>query len=312
MNIIFMGTPDFAIPALKTLIESEHLVSAVFTQPDKPKGRGHKLTPPPVKVLAEQNGITVYQPNSLKKNADEYISIINDIKPDIIVVAAYGKILPKEVLDIPTFGCVNIHGSLLPKYRGAAPIQWAVLNGDEETGITTMLMNEGLDTGDILMTEKTEIGENETASELFERLSLMGAELILKTIENLQKGKITSKKQDNSKATYAQMLSKDLSNIDFNRPVYEVHKKICGLSDWPCAVTSINGKRLKIYRSEIVSNTKPDAEPGEIINEKDFTVACVDGSIRFVEVQAEGSKRMKSEDYLRGKPVTKGTILNNY
>ena len=311
MNIIFMGTPDFAIPALRTLIESEHSVSAVFTQPDKPKGRGHKLTPPPVKVLAEQNGISVYQPESLKKNADEYISIINDIKPDIIVVAAYGKILPKEVLDIPTFGCVNIHGSLLPKYRGAAPIQWAVLNGDKETGITTMLMNEGLDTGDILMTEKTKIGENETASELFERLSLMGAELMLKTIDNLQKEKISPKKQDNSKATYAQMLSKDLSNIDFNRLVYEVHKKICGLSDWPCAVTSINGKRLKIYRSEIVSNTKPDAEPGEIINEKDFTVACIDGSIRFVEVQAEGSKRMKSEDYLRGKPVTKGTILNN-
>lgn len=311
MNIIFMGTPDFAIPALRTLIESEHSVSAVFTQPDKPKGRGHKLTPPPVKVLAEQNGISVYQPESLKKNADEYISIINDIKPDIIVVAAYGKILPKEVLDIPTFGCVNIHGSLLPKYRGAAPIQWAVLNGDKETGITTMLMNEGLDTGDILMTEKTKIGENETASELFERLSLMGAELMLKTIDNLQKEKISPKKQDNSKATYAQMLSKDLSNIDFNRPVYEVHKKICGLSDWPCAVTSINGKRLKIYRSEIVSNTKPDAEPGEIINEKDFTVACIDGSIRFVEVQAEGSKRMKSEDYLRGKPVSRGTMLNN-
>lgn len=311
MNIIFMGTPDFAIPALKTLIESEHSVSAVFTQPDKPKGRGHKLTPPPVKVLAEQNGITVYQPESLKKNADEYISIINDIKPDIIVVAAYGKILPKEVLDIPRLGCVNIHGSLLPKYRGAAPIQWAVLNGDKETGITTMLMNEGLDTGDILLTEKTEIGENETASELFDRLSSIGAELVIKTIDNLQKGNITPKKQDNSKATYAPMLSKDLSNIDFNRPVYEVHKKICGLSDWPCAVTSINGKRLKVYRSQIVSNTKPDVEPGEIINEKDFTVACIDGSIRIVEVQAEGSKRMKSEDYLRGKPVSRGTMLNN-
>ncbi len=311
MNIIFMGTPDFAIPALKTLIESEHSVSAVFTQPDKPKGRGHKLTPPPVKVLAEQNGIAVYQPESLKKNADEYISIINDIKPDIIVVAAYGKILPKEVLDIPRLGCVNIHGSLLPKYRGAAPIQWAVLNGDKETGITTMLMNEGLDTGDILLNEKTEIGENETASELFDRLSLIGAELMIKTIDNLQMGKITPKKQDNSRATYAPMLSKDLSNIDFNRPVYEVHKKICGLSDWPCAVTSINGKRLKIYRSQIVSNTKPDAEPGEIINEKDFTVACIDGSISLVEVQAEGSKRMKSEDYLRGRPVSRGTMLNN-
>lgn len=311
MNIVFMGTPDFAIPALTVLIHSEHSVSAVFTQPDKPKGRGHKLASPPVKVLAEQNGISVYQPESLKKNADEYIKIIKDINPDIIVVAAYGKILPKEVLDIPKLGCVNIHGSLLPKYRGAAPIQWAVLNGDKETGVTTMLMNEGLDTGDILLTEKTEIGENETASELFDRLSLMGADILLRTIDALQKGEITPKKQDASKATYAKMLSKDLSNIDFNSSVRNIHKKICGLSDWPCAVTSVNGKRLKVYRSEIVSDEKPNAEPGEVIDEKNFTVACIDGSIRFVEVQAEGSKRMKSEDYLRGKPVLKGTILNN-
>ena len=311
MNIVFMGTPDFAIPALTALIHSEHSVSAVFTQPDKPKGRGHKLAPPPVKVLAEQNGISVYQPESLKKNADEYIKIIKDINPDIIVVAAYGKILPKEVLEIPRLGCVNIHGSLLPKYRGAAPIQWAVLNGDKETGVTTMLMNEGLDTGDILLTEKTEIGENETASELFDRLSLMGADILLKTIDALQNGTVTPQKQDNSKATYAAMLSKDLSKIDFNRPVRNVHKLICGLSDWPCAVTLVNGKRLKVYRSEIVSDKKPNAEPGEVVDEKNFTVACVDGCIRFVEVQAEGSKRMKSEDYLRGKPVLKGTILNN-
>ena len=309
MNIVFMGTPDFAIPTFKALIDSEHSVSAVFTQTDKPKGRGHKLRPPPVKVLAEENDIAVYQPESLKKNDDEYIRIIKDINPDIIVVAAYGKILPKEVLDIPRFGCINIHGSLLPKYRGAAPIQWSVLNGDEETGITTMLMNEGLDTGDILLTEKTIIGKNETASELFDRLSVMGAELLMKTIDALQKGEVIPTKQDDSKATYAQMLSKDLSNIDFNRPVREVHKKICGLSDWPCAVTSINGKRLKVYRSEVVSNENPDAVPGEIINEKNFTIACIDGSIRLVEVQAEGSKRMKSEDYLRGKPISRGTIL---
>ncbi len=311
MNIVFMGTPDFAIPALTALIHSEHSVLAVFTQPDKPKGRGHKLAPPPVKVLAEQNGISVYQPESLKKNADEHINIIKDINPDIIVVAAYGKILPKEVLDIPRLGCVNIHGSLLPKYRGAAPIQWAVLNGDKETGVTTMLMNEGLDTGDILLTEKTEIGENETASELFDRLSLMGADILLRTIDALQNGEVTPIKQDDSKATYAKMLSKDLSNIDFNSSVRNIHKKICGLSDWPCAVTSINGKRLKVYRSEVVSDKKPNAAPGEVIDEKNFTVACIDGSIRFVEVQAEGSKRMKSEDYLRGKPVLKGTILNN-
>lgn len=309
MNIIFMGTPDFAIPALKALIDSEHSVSAVFTQPDKPKGRGHKMTPPPVKVLAEEHGVTVYQPDSLKKDADEYIKIIKDINPDIIIVAAYGKILPKEILDIPRLGCVNIHGSLLPKYRGAAPIQWAVLDGEKETGITTMLMNEGLDTGDILMVEKTEIGENETAAELFDRLAVMGAELVIKTIEALKNGEITPQKQDDSNATYASMLSKDLSKLDFDAPVREVHKKICGLSDWPCAVTSIDGKRLKVYHSEIVSDTKPDAVPGEVLNEKDFTVACKDGSIRFVEVQAEGSKRMKSEDYLRGKPIQRHTIL---
>lgn len=310
MNIVFMGTPDFAVPALNALIDSEHTVSAVFTQPDKPKGRGHKLTPPPVKVLAEENSISVYQPNSLKKDADEYIKIIKDINPDIIVVAAYGKILPKEILDIPRLGCVNIHGSLLPKYRGAAPIQWAVLNGEKETGITTMLMNEGLDTGDILLVEKTEIGENETASELFDRLSVMGADVLLKTINDLWDGKIISQKQDNSKATYASMLSKNLSKLDFDNTVFKVHKKICGLSDWPCAVTSIDGKRLKVYRSEIISREKPDALPGEILDEKNFIVACADGSIRLVEVQSEGSKRMKSEDYLRGKPISKGTILN--
>lgn len=311
MNIVFMGTPDFAIPALKALIESEHSISAVFTQPDKPKGRGHKLAPPPVKVLAEENGITVYQPESLKKDADNYIKIIKNINPEIIVVAAYGKILPKEVLDIPRLGCVNIHGSLLPKYRGAAPIQWAVLNGDKETGVTTMLMNEGLDTGDILLVEKTKIGENETASELFDRLSIMGSDVLLKTINAMQNGQVIPIKQDDSKATYAKMLSKDLSKIDFNRPVREVHKKICGLSDWPCAVTAINGKRLKVYRSEVVSNIKPKAKPGEIVNEKNFTVACIDGSIRLVEVQADGSKRMKSEEYLRGRPVSKGTMLSN-
>lgn len=309
MNIIFMGTPDFAIPALKVLIESEHTVSAVFTQPDKPKGRGHKFTPPPVKVLAEENNIAVYQPDSLKKDADEYIKIIKDINPDIIVVAAYGKLLPKEVLDAARFGCVNIHGSLLPKYRGAAPIQRAVIDGEKETGITTMLMNEGLDTGDILMVEKTEIGENETSAELFDRLAVMGAELLIKTIEALRIGKIIPQKQDDSKATYASMLSKDLSKLDFDKPVREVHKKICGLSDWPCAVTSIDGKRLKVYRSEIVSYVKADAVPGEILNEKDFTVACKDGSLRLVEVQTEGSKRMKSEDYLRGRPIQRGTIL---
>ncbi len=309
LDVIFMGTPDFAIPALKSLIYSKHSVKAVFTQPDKPKGRGHKLTPPPVKVLAEENGIKVYQPKSLKKDADGYIKIIKDLKPDIIVVAAYGKILPKEVLEIPILGCVNIHGSLLPKYRGAAPIQQAVLNGERETGVTTMLMNEGLDTGDILLCERTEIGENETSAELFDRLSYMGAELLLKTIDALTEGNISPVKQDESKASYAPMLSKNLSKLDFNTSVYKIHNKICGLSDWPCAVTSIDGKRLKVYRSEIASEKALSAAPGEVIDEKNLIVACKNGSIRLTEVQAEGSKRMKAEDYLRGKPISRGKIL---
>ncbi|MDO5125596.1 MAG: methionyl-tRNA formyltransferase [Ruminococcus sp.] len=308
MNIIFMGTPDFAVPALKALY-TRHNIMAVFTQPDKPKGRGYKLTPPPVKVLALEHNTAVYQPQSLKNNGEEYIRIIEDLKPDCIVVAAYGKILPKSVLDIPKYGCVNIHGSLLPKYRGAGPIQWAVLNDEKETGITTMLMGEGLDTGDMLQKRAVEIGENETASELFDRLAQLGSELILETLDELEKGNLAPEKQDESLASYAPMLSKDMCMIDFSQSVRNVHKKICGLSDWPCAVTSLDGKRLKVYKSEIVSNEKTDRVCGEIVDEKDFSVACADGVIRFLEIQAEGSKRMKTADYLRGKPVVKGTIL---
>lgn len=308
MNIIFMGTPDFAVPALKKLY-TKHNISAVFTQPDKPKGRGYKLTPPPVKVIALEHGTPVFQPQSLKNNGDEYINIINELNPDCIVVAAYGKILPKSVLDIPKYGCVNIHGSLLPKYRGAGPIQWAVLNDEKETGITTMLMGEGLDTGDMLQKKSVAIGENETAAELFDRLSDLGAELIIETLDELEKGNLVPEKQDESLATYAPMLSKDMCMLDFTQPVRKVHKKICGLSDWPCAVTFLNGKRLKVYKSEIVLDIATDKTPGEIVNEKDMSVACADGVIRFLEIQAEGSKRMKTADYLRGKPVEKGIIL---
>lgn len=308
MNIIFMGTPDFAVPALKALY-LKHNVSAVFTQPDKPKGRGYKLAPPPVKVLAEEHKTQVYQPQSLKNNGEEYIDIIKQINPDCIVVAAYGKILPEEVLNIPRYGCVNIHGSLLPKYRGAGPIQWAVLNDEKETGITTMLMRKGLDTGDMLLKKSVKIGENETAAELFDRLSELGAEMIIKTLDVLEEGSVVPEKQDESLATYAPMLSKEMCMLDFSQPVRKVHKKICGLSDWPCAVTILNGKRLKIYKSEIVSNIPTGRHPGEILNPKDFSVACSDGVIKFVEIQAEGSKRMKTSDYLRGKPVSEGTIL---
>ena len=309
LKIVFMGTPDFAVAALEKLYENDYDIAAVFTQTDKPKGRGYKLTPPPVKVIAQQHGTPVYQPKSLKKDADEYLDVLKTIAPDVIVVAAYGKILPKEVLDIPRLGCVNIHGSLLPEYRGAAPIQWAVLDDKAQTGITTMLMSEGLDTGDILMQSVTDIGTDETASELFDRLSVMGAELLLKTLPALEKGEIIPLKQDDSKSSYAHMLSKDMCEIDFDNDARAVHKKICGLSDWPCAVTQLDGKRLKIYHSSLLSEDGVCGKPGEIIDEKDFVVACKRGKIKITELQAEGSKRMKTQDYLRGKPVTKGCIL---
>lgn len=308
MKIVFMGTPDFAVPTLNKLYESEHEIAAVFTQPDKPKGRGYKLAPPPVKVLALEHGTPVYQPESLKKQPEMW-DVLKEIAPDVIVVAAYGKILPKQVLDIPKYHCVNVHGSLLPKYRGAAPIQWSVLNGDDETGITTMLMGEGLDTGDILLQRSTPIGENETAAELFDRLAEIGADLLIETLEKLEKGEITPVKQDEELATYASILTKDMCMIDFNKPVKEVHKKICGLSDWPCAVTTLDGKRLKVFRSQIVKDKTPGQQAGTVVDTKQFCVCCADGVIKLTEVQAEGSKRMRSEDYLRGKPITPGTIL---
>ena len=308
MKIVFMGTPDFAVPSLKALLEAGHKIQAVFCQPDKPKGRGMKLVAPPVKNVASENNIPVYQPVSLKNGGDEYIKILEELAPDCIVVAAYGKILPKSVLDIPKYGCVNVHGSLLPKYRGAGPIQWAVLNDEKTTGITTMLMGEGLDTGDMLLKCETEIGENETAAELFDRLAVMGADLIVETLDKLEKGEVIPEPQNEEEATYAPMLTKELSSIDFSKSAREVHKQICGLSDWPCASTLIGGKRLKIYHSEIVDGNS-DKHAGTVVNNKDLTIACGEGLVRFTEIQAEGSKRMATADYLRGKPIAEGTVL---
>lgn len=309
MKIVFMGTPDFAVPTLEKLYEKGYDVACVFSQPDKPKGRGYKLMPPPVKEVALAHNSEVLQPLSMKKDADEYILRLKEINPDVIVVVAYGKILPKEVLEIPRLGCVNVHGSLLPKYRGAGPIQWSVLNDEKETGITTMLMGEGLDTGDMLLKASTPIGENETSAELFDRLAIMGADLLIKTLEGLEKGEITPQKQDDTLSSYAPMITKDLCNIDFSNSVRKIHKQICGLSDYPCATTMLNGKRLKIYHSEIVSTNPSGKANGEIVDEKQLCVACSDGVIKFTEIQAEGSKRMKTADFLRGKPVEKGIIL---
>lgn len=306
-----MGTPSFAIPSFKALLENGHEIPAVFTQTDKPKGRGNKIAFSPVKEYALSHNIPVYQPNSLKKETEVYLPILKDLSPDMIVVAAYGKILPKEILELPKYGCINVHGSLLPKYRGAAPIQWTVLNGDEFGGITTMQMAEGLDTGDMLLSEKVAVKENETASELYDRLSYVGASLLIRTIDGLIAGEITPVKQNEAEATYAPMLTKDMCAIDFSKAASEVHHKILGLSDSPGACCYLDGKRLKVYRSELVTTEKSDSEPGTIINEQDFTVSCGCGAVRFTEIQAEGSKRMSVSDYLRGRPVRKGAKLDS-
>lgn len=310
MNIVFMGTPDFAVPSLDRLISEGHSVQAVFTQTDKPKGRGNKLAFSPVKEFAITHNIPIYQPNSLKKETEIYTPIIKEYAPDAIVVVAYGKLLPLEVLNIPKLGCINVHGSLLPKYRGAAPIQWTVLNGDEFGGVTTMLMAQGMDTGDMLLKKAVKVGENETAAEYYQRLSFVGAELLSETLFALEKGEITPEKQQESEATLAPMLSKEMCPIDFAQSAKKVYNQIMGLSDWPCATCFIDGKKLKVYRCEIVSEDKKANTPGEVVKPEDFTVSCGEGLIRFTEVQSEGAKRMPAKDYLRGHPIKKGTVLS--
>lgn len=307
MKIVFMGTPDFAVPCLKVLAESGHEVSAVFTQPDKPKGRGYKMIPTPVKSVALEYGLPVYQPLSLRKgdDAQQVLEILKNISPDLIVVTAYGQILPKEILELPKYKCINIHASLLPKYRGAAPINWCLLNGETETGVTSMLMSEGLDTGDMLIKKSTDIGKNETYQELYARLAEMGGEVLLETVGAIEKGTISPQKQDDSLSCYSPMIRKEMSSLDFSKSVREIHNTIRGVTGF----TLLNGKRLKVFKSEIVSGSS-DAENGTVINPDNFTVKCGDGGlIKFDEIQLEGSKRMKTADFLRGKKLVSGEKL---
>ena len=308
MKIVFMGTPDFAVPCLRTLAESGHEVTAVFTQPDKPKGRGYKLIPTPVKEAALEYGYPVYQPLSLRKgdDAEEAMRILREAAPELIVVTAYGQILPKEVLELPKYGCINIHASLLPKYRGAAPINWVLLNGEKETGVTSMQMSEGLDTGDMLIKKSTEIGENETYEELYARLSAMGGEVLAETLTALENGELKPEVQDDSLSCYSPMIRKEMSALDFSKPAAEVHNTIRGVTGF----TMLEGKRLKVFRSELSDKSYPDAANGEIVDTKRFAVKCGDGrAVVFGEVQPEGKKRMKTEDFLRGKKLSEGEIL---
>lgn len=307
MDIVFMGTPEFAVPCLERLISDGHNVKGVFTQPDKPKGRGHKMQFPPVKECAVDAGIPVYQP--LKMKDGEAISILENLNPELIIVVAYGKILPKEILDYPKYGCINMHASILPRYRGAAPIQWSVLNGEKISGVTAMQMDVGLDTGDMLLTKTVEIGENETAGELHDKLSVLGADVMSETIDLLLKGELKAEKQDDSKSNYAPMLSKDLCPIDWNESAQKVHNKVRGLSPWPVATAKLGEKTIKIHKTAISGNY--DAVPGEIVvSDKKLVVACGEStSVEIVVLQTEGKKAMNASDFLRGNPIEKGIIL---
>lgn len=307
MKILFMGTPDFAAVVLDRLARSEHEIIGAVSQPDKPKGRGHKLVPTDVKVKAEEYNIPVYQPETLKNNA--MLDLLKELDPDMIVVAAYGKILPEYIIDYPKYGCFNVHPSLLPKYRGAAPIQWAVLNGDEKTGIAIMKMDKGLDTGDIVLMEEREIGEYETAGELFDRLAVDNSELLIKAIEMVENGTATYTKQDDSKHTYAPMYDKSITPIDWTKTNAEISKHICGLNPYPLATTTYNGINLKV-----VDAVKTDGEgkPGEILSlekGKGLKVACGEGALYLKNVQFAGSKRMNVEDYARGHEIRIGAVL---
>ena len=306
MRIVFMGTPDFAVPSLQALIDAGHDVCAVYTQPDKPQGRKQILTAPPVKTLALEHDIPVFQPNTLK-NEDEQARL-RELAPEVIIVVAYGKLLPKAVLDIPPHGCINVHGSLLPRWRGAAPIQWAVIAGDEMAGVTTMQMAEGLDTGDMLLTYETKVGEKETAGELFDRLAQSGAELLTQTLVKLNE--IEPRPQDDAQSCYAHMLDKQMAVIDWSKSAHEIDCLIRGLNPWPIALTTLSGERLKVFAAEKANGR---GEPGTVLEadpKKGLTVACGEGALKLTEIQLVGGKRMKVNDFLRGHAIEVGTKLN--
>lgn len=308
MKILFMGTPDIAVPTLETLIQSKHEVVGVVTQPDKPKGRGKSIAYSPVKETALKYELPIYQPVKVREEA--FINIVQQIKPDVIIVIAFGQIIPKSILEIPKYGCINIHASLLPKYRGAAPIQWAVINGEEKTGLTTMYMEEGLDTGDMLLKEEVDISPEETGGSLHDKLAQLGGKLILKTLEQLEKGTLNPIKQDDSLSNYACMLDKKMGYIDFSKSAEEIERLIRGLNPWPSAYTFLDGKTLKIWKADVLKDER-DGEIGEIVevNKEEVLIKTGMGTLALKEVQLEGKKRMETKAFLRGYEVHAGTIL---
>lgn len=308
MRVVFMGTPDFSVPTLECIIEAGHEVIGVVTQPDKAKGRGKKVVYTPVKEKALEHGLTVYQPRRARE--PEFIEQMRALNPDVMVVVAFGQILPKELLDIPKYGCVNVHASLLPKYRGAAPIQWAVIRGEKVSGVTTMQMDVGLDTGDMLLKTEVSLAEDETGGSLHDKLSVLGGDLLIETLKGLEAGTIVPEKQDDSQSgKYARMLDKSLGKIDFSMRAEEIERLIRGLNPWPSAYTSYNNKTMKLWKARVVPGG--EAVPGQVlaVDKKGFTVQTGDGALQILELQMEGKKRMDAGAFLRGCPLTAGEIL---
>ena len=308
MKVIFMGTPDFAVNTLEKIIEAGHEVMLVVTQPDKPKGRGNTMQFPPVKECAVSHGLEVFQPVKIREDAS--VEYLKKFAPDIIIVAAFGQILPKSILDLPKYGCINVHASLLPKYRGAAPIQWAVINGDEITGVTTMRMDVGLDTGDIIAKKQVRIAEDETGGSLFDKLAAVGAELCVETMQMLENKTATFTPQDNEASTHTKMISKELGDIDWKKPAVEIERLIRGLNPWPSAYTHLDNKAFKIWKARVVETDGAYA-PGCIckVGKNMMVVQTGEGGLDLLEVQLAGKKRMDAGSFLRGYPVAEGSFL---
>ena len=309
MKLIFMGTPDFSVGTLEALVEAGHEITLVVSQPDKPKGRGHEMMPTPVKEAAMKHGLNVFQPKKLRD--PETVKVLEDTPADAIVVIAFGQIVPPSILHMKKYGCINVHGSLLPKYRGAAPIQWAVIDGEKESGVTIMQMDEGLDTGDMLLKGSVVLDEKETSGSLFDKLSALGASLCVEALEKLEKGELQAEKQGEAPTEYACMLTKEMGELDFSRSAVVLERLIRGLNPWPSAYTRLGDKTLKIWSADVCERKNPDAVPGEIteVTKQNFSVCCGEGDLTITELQLQGKKRMDAASFLRGYHLEAGMKL---
>ncbi len=310
MKIVFMGTPEFAVPCLQKIIDEGHEVVAVVTQPDKPKGRGKKLAMPPVKELALKYDIPVYQP--LKAREESFVDTLKEMNPELIVVVAFGQILPKGILDIPKYGCVNVHASLLPRYRGAAPLNWVIINGEEKTGVTTMYMDEGLDTGDMILKSEIPLDDEITAGELHDKMMIDGAKVLKETIDLIEKGEAPREKQNNENTCYSPIMNKSLGNIDWNKSAIDIHNLVRGINPWPSAYTTYEGQTMKIWKTKVIDKNS-DKDPGTIISvdKEGINVSTSEGIVQIKEIQMAGKKRMEVPEYIKGNNINTDIILGS-